>query len=492
MEGAPKRHCWECLRRCLVCDSTRPVCRRCSQSGTECPGYGEKPRRLKWLAPGRVTSHRRRPKRPTETEAAVAENEGTSQDLALSRFKMRTNACAIFEAAEYFNACIHPELLPMLGLGPNPEVYPISSALIQRADSVPDHLTLSIVCMTLSHRIHRIRSDADRRDLAKKLYRHRGDVLHSLNKDVGSENGMKSDILFASIISFLLAEIQSGPSPAWRCHLNGVRDLTRLRGGLHAISERKGMTPLIHCYVLATVLGDTTSPSSDLAMATWRPDEAKSVLDLFSVDTNPCRTLPSPLFVEIIKINCLRARVGKLNPVDRDDLTEEGYGILARITQFCRQGWVASKPTSSTADWLVLCEIHECAVALYCILSLQSVSVLPRTTDLKNFARTCATRLWQLLPQALASSMTRLSVLWPLVVLGVEAAESVQGMAMQAFVRAALLGMSHYVGSYAPRAAAAVLQRYWASGKRRWDECFDQPHLFLAQTAVDVSGISIV
>ncbi|KAH8429280.1 uncharacterized protein LDX57_006947 [Aspergillus melleus] len=56
-----KQHCWECLRRPLVCDFARPQCKRCATAGIPCPGYGKKePRRLKWLPPGKVTS--RRPK----------------------------------------------------------------------------------------------------------------------------------------------------------------------------------------------------------------------------------------------------------------------------------------------------------------------------------------------------------------------------------------------------------------------------------------------
>jgi hypothetical protein len=148
------------------------------------------------------------------------------------------------------NTCIHPELLPILDLAPNPEVYPISPAHIQSAVAVPDHLTLNIVCMTLSHRIHRMRSDTVRRDLAEKLYRYRGNVLISLNEDIGVESRRKGDVLFAGIISFLLAEIQFGPLSNWRCHLDGLRDLIRLRGGCQEMSMRKGMGPSLHCYLL--------------------------------------------------------------------------------------------------------------------------------------------------------------------------------------------------------------------------------------------------
>ncbi|AEO64914.1 uncharacterized protein THITE_2012454, partial [Thermothielavioides terrestris NRRL 8126] len=57
MKAVHKRHCWECRRRCLVCDFTEPACRRCSAAGVQCPGYGHvKPTRLKWLSPGRVVA----------------------------------------------------------------------------------------------------------------------------------------------------------------------------------------------------------------------------------------------------------------------------------------------------------------------------------------------------------------------------------------------------------------------------------------------------
>ena len=53
--AAPKRQCWECLKRRLVCDYTQPSCKKCTNAGRECPGYDEK-KPLKWLDPGKVTS----------------------------------------------------------------------------------------------------------------------------------------------------------------------------------------------------------------------------------------------------------------------------------------------------------------------------------------------------------------------------------------------------------------------------------------------------
>lgn len=95
MQNTPrKKHCYECLRRSLVCDSTRPSCTRCTTSGTPCPGYDHPPPRpLRWLAPGRVTSRRRKKKQLADAEVELV--------AVIPRFKMRTDACAVVQAVEY-------------------------------------------------------------------------------------------------------------------------------------------------------------------------------------------------------------------------------------------------------------------------------------------------------------------------------------------------------------------------------------------------------
>lgn len=55
MEEPKTKHCWECRRRRLVCDFTRPKCRKCQIRGVDCPGYdGKKP--LRWLQPQQVNA----------------------------------------------------------------------------------------------------------------------------------------------------------------------------------------------------------------------------------------------------------------------------------------------------------------------------------------------------------------------------------------------------------------------------------------------------
>ncbi|KAK8054600.1 hypothetical protein PG994_009667 [Apiospora phragmitis] len=82
-DSSPKRHCWECRRRCLVCDFTQPACKRCISSGVDCPGYSTvKPVRIQWLPPGRIKS--RRPKASAAEPAEAGSVKGDARSTTAS------------------------------------------------------------------------------------------------------------------------------------------------------------------------------------------------------------------------------------------------------------------------------------------------------------------------------------------------------------------------------------------------------------------------
>lgn len=128
--GQGKRHCWECRRRCLVCDSEEPGCKRCHKSGIPCPGYGdEKPTRLKWITPGRVVSrdqkHKKtlRRKKQDDYEEITAEMireltpVGRYAHITIPRIELSDEVQVIAQSLEY---CRFPVILLMcLGLERN-------------------------------------------------------------------------------------------------------------------------------------------------------------------------------------------------------------------------------------------------------------------------------------------------------------------------------------------------------------------------------------
>ena len=102
-----KRHCSQCVRRRLVCDSALPACKRCLASGTSCPGYTDynDPSGLRWLELGRVVSRSPNKKRKlpeqTTTELCYRSENAEVHEVAVSRFEMKTDANDLFQAVEY-------------------------------------------------------------------------------------------------------------------------------------------------------------------------------------------------------------------------------------------------------------------------------------------------------------------------------------------------------------------------------------------------------
>jgi hypothetical protein len=233
------------------------------------------------------------------------------------------------------------------------------------------------------------------------------------------------------------------------------------------------------------VAGNTTCPASDVAMTEIHLRYASLLIQQYGAAISPFHLCPPVLFVELIRINHLRY----LATIDKDpsqDLTQEAYNILFRICSFSSNRWADSKP-SSKDKWTLMGNIYRAAAALYCILSLQSLKVLPDVAPLRDQIITLGKDLLHLIKEGLSSREIDRFMLWPLVVLGVCASRN---STTRAFVRVQLEGLSVRIGTYAPLTAKGVLEIFWSSGESRWDRCFDRPYAFTMQIAVDMSRIS--
>lgn len=222
-------------------------------------------------------------------------------------------------------------------------------------------------------------------------------------------------------------------------------------------------------------------------MAQWHLDQLDFILEHYGGETFPSLMRPPPLFAEIIKISYLRMRVAQERLTSSDCPQRDAFDILNRLDEFSAEQWARSKPYSKRA-WILVGNVFKASVTIYCILSLQALSVLPLTDDLRTRSATEGQILQGLLNQAFSTPGIGKFMLWPLVMLGMEAVNGPAGM--RRFVEQQLPEMSRHVGSYAPLTAKAVLERYWASGETAWDACFDKPYAFATQIAVDLSRIS--
>uniref|UniRef100_A0A0B7K142 Zn(2)-C6 fungal-type domain-containing protein n=1 Tax=Bionectria ochroleuca TaxID=29856 RepID=A0A0B7K142_BIOOC len=490
-----KRHCWECLRRRLVCDSTHPVCNRCSTAGVVCPGY-ENTQPLKWLAPGRVKVRNRRPKGTSSAKvtknsckAVVAARTGARSPPFMDVIKwtwpteLRAEAFIFSEAAEYYNTCIYQDLVHIHDLAYNDAVFPITREHLQHAALVPDYIKYIFVCVALSHRINRTRNDPELKTLVRRIWEYRGIVIRGLREDIEEGSKRHFDIILAGIISLLLVDAQQGSSPDWLCHIDMIQALISMRGGFRAACT-SSLDPVILCFFYVLALGNTTSPASSLVMTRSNVEDLDFIIERYGDRTFQFHLLPPPLFAEIVRINHLRMRAA--SGMVGDDLSQEAYEILARIEAFSSDSWADSKPAMNR-EWALVALSTQAAVALYCIASLQSLGVLPLSDVLEACRIEHGISLHAHLKEALPSIRIRRFVGWPLYVLGMEAANSCGGM--KDFVRDELVGMSYHIGTNTPLVAKELLERFWASGDSRWDSCFDKPYPLATPIAIDVSGI---
>jgi hypothetical protein len=75
----PPYPCWACRKGRLICDFTRPACRKCQARGTDCPGYGAKP--LVWIPNGTVKAkrHKNGKAQPRTEPQKQAEPQGSDR-----------------------------------------------------------------------------------------------------------------------------------------------------------------------------------------------------------------------------------------------------------------------------------------------------------------------------------------------------------------------------------------------------------------------------
>ncbi|ETS80026.1 hypothetical protein PFICI_07555 [Pestalotiopsis fici W106-1] len=502
MDQTEKRHCWECRRRCLVCDSTKPSCKRCTTSGTRCPGYDSvKPARIRWVEPGRVTSRdRRKPKRSLYTSVKEkgkgvmnAQNSSSSMPVicaGLPPVVICADAAAVplVQAAEYFNACIYKDLKPVLELGQNPHIYELSASIIHNATSAPQFLQHGMYCIILSHRMNRIRKDPQAKRLNEKFYLHRGVAIRSLSKHLDAKYDGMDNVIMAGILMLLLVDIQHGTLFGWRCHLEQVQKLISRRGGFHALVRFDMAEPLLLSIWFLAIIGNTTCPAADLGMTRVHLEASDFMLEKYDYASFPVGMCPQPLFIEIVRINHLRMRAVAVDAAEAEETALDAYRTLDRIHAFSPILWTESRSLLSRQDWMRVSSAYQTAVALYCILALQSASLIPETPSMRSQCAEHGHHLQSVLVECLASSRTKRFMVWPLVVLGVEAVH--KGAApIRAFVADRLPELSCDLGTSVPLTAKAVLEAFWASGNERWDDCFDRQYIFTTQIAPDTSQL---
>lgn len=229
------------------------------------------------------------------------------------------------------------------------------------------------------------------------------------------------------------------------------------------------------------VLADTSSPSSNLLVDDLDISELHQIINEYGGNGYGFQMCPTQLFTEIVNINHVRNQMRKRNGTDISDLQRDAREILHRVYEFSATTWTESNEFL-TEESVLIVETYKSAVALYCMSSLSSVGALPPDPLLRSNCEMEGRILYGLLTKC-TSRRSPGYMFWPLMILGVQVKD--EDTTMRHFVRNHMVSMSASTGTYAPLAAKEVLEKYWASSKDGWDDCFETPQMFTTVLTVN-------
>ncbi|OLN96703.1 hypothetical protein CCHL11_02335 [Colletotrichum chlorophyti] len=434
--GRQRRHCWECQRRRIVCDSALPFCGKCRAAGLVCPGYEDK-KPLTWLAPGKVKTRTWKRKSPAarrsndsggSAESSGDDSKGPTVEKHVVRLfpgiNLRSDTCDVIEATLYWNDQVYPTFASTQ-LMQSPWVVPV-----QYVSYLGQAVQHALVAMAIDHRmlrLSRMKNDPDIAEVRLRLHQHRCIAVRALNEEIADQRSRVSDGTLASVVVFIIE-----------------------------------------------TMANTTSPAHDQVSPITSYEMRDLISELFQTGYYPFFPCPLELFIHIIHINRLRSLAA--NPESADNMHQIQTGaeaLLVCILEFSPEAWSETKE-DSRSEFLTMGRLYQSAVVLYGISSLENLGAIPSTAGWKAVKAIHRSSLFALLEESAASPVLKSCTMWPLIVAGFEA--KMGSSADRAFVTRRMVTESRELGVYLPLAARDILERFWSSGYTRWDECFDKPY----------------
>lgn len=208
----------------------------------------------------------------------------------------------------------------------------------------------------------------------------------------------------------------------------------------------------------------------------WTDDEVQHVYTQALFFAVEC---PSTLFISILRINRLRAAIS-LNHGSHDDFVKIAGPIFESIHKFDPDDWTEPFPIPDEPRYLHLAHMFKASVALYGLCSLpKSVIDALRTSKSFDPKRICR-RLVQDHARAYLETSDTLSTLpWPVAVLGVAAVHGTASDRQSTEDLLEHLCKSDHVGPHGSTVLRRRLRNFWTSGKKGWDDCFDEPCILI-------------
>lgn len=224
-------------------------------------------------------------------------------------------------------------------------------------------------------------------------------------------------------------------------------------------------------------MSNSTSPAHDqINLAPTLKEELDNVEELYH-ELFPYILSPPAVFFYVIRISHMRGKVSQAIILEGDltDYSQLATDLLSQIRSFSVDDW--AQPGADWEDWLAIGSAWKHAAAVYCIMSLQSLALLPNDAQTNSQLESHGDLLASHLKTVIKSPCTRRYASWPLAMAGVEA--GYRGEARRRWIEDSCSDMARILGTTSPLNLKAVLRKYWQSGNHGWEQCFHKPYAFM-------------
>ncbi|KAG6032797.1 hypothetical protein E4U41_007127 [Claviceps citrina] len=335
-----------------------------------------------------------------------------------------------------------------------------------------------------------------------RFYYHMTHSLERVNRLIASPEPAIG--VFYRIMDILHVELTL-LSPTWRPHIEGCATLIHLYGGVLRVLDLSVGQPspilAIQLILIIATMTNTTSPAKDQirGFTDWTTPEICTVYSTTMYSEMPC---PTHLFLNIMQINRLRWQAAT-GASYRHVIYASAREIFANIERFSAENWTEPYSVPKNPAMTLVARIYKTAVTLYGILSLpppppppSSMAAAPMldglvpqghqppltVSPLSSYERSRLAfreKLMREVSEAMSTRPIKIYLAWPLAVLGVALCDGSESdrAAVEQYLLKIQMAPQTYCG---PTTTLMKLRAFWASGKRRWEDCFNEPCPVLA------------
>ncbi|OAA62951.1 C6 finger domain protein [Cordyceps fumosorosea ARSEF 2679] len=429
--------CFTCRAGRVRCDEAKPVCGRCVRLCKPCAGYGIV------IPTSSITS-----------STAVYDARARRQRICLETVPPNWDH---MEAIRFYVTHFLPAQSAHL---PQPRL---------RTFDTWSHLPVSFICSMISQQIQwscasrgrmpRPGGDPALAPAWAKYFHYYRELLGVTNESIQDRgrHGGKYRALYC-IFALFCMDIKAD-EPLWQAHLNGGFAYVDKLGGLDAVV---GFPPSLSAYVMKDLKHMLLQVRG---LVVYTDGQMTTIIQSGIIIQPP---IPADIFIAIAGFTQLRIQAATSDSVAESVICDAAHANLTKLSALDPEAWAREHGLGDYPLVAATVLIFRVAAHLYGALAL------PAARSVKFPLRTLRKKLFALLGAIWEKINNHCTLLWPLIVAGVAAAD---GDAQErVFVACCFETGARSRNMFVEFSRCArKMEQIWAEGKTAWEDCFREP-----------------